>query len=97
MKNTSVTKTVVAINFCFYALIFAAMKLFGVINISWWWILLAGFLMQIPFSKTILFVVFKVIGLFAMPVSWWFVIVAVVLDIFSVGNFITHTAQNSKC
>lgn len=69
-----------------YAVAFAALKFFGVIGISWWWIILAAFLLQIPSSKTILFIVFKVCGLFTMPVSWWFILLAIFLDFVTVGH-----------
>lgn len=72
------------------ALIFALLKWFGVIAISWWWILLAIFLLQVPFAKTVLFVVFQLCSLFAMPVSWWFILIPIVLDLISLGNLVSH-------
>ena len=69
-----------------YALAFAALKFFGVIGISWWWIILAAFLLQVPASKTILFIVFKICGLFMMSVSWWFILIPILLDLVSAGH-----------
>lgn len=71
-----------------YALAFAALKFFGIIGISWWWIIPAAFLLQFPAVKTILFIVFKVCGLFTAPVSWWFILIPILLDLVSSGHAI---------
>ena len=75
------------------AIAFALLRGFGVIAISWWWIIPAIILLQIPAAKTILFVIFKMCGLFAMPVSWWFIIIPIFLDLVSLGNIVSHFTQ----
>lgn len=65
----------------FGAIVFAALKLFGIINLGWVWIIAAAIIGVIPMGKTGAFVAMKLLGLFAVPVSWWWILLPLALDL----------------
>ena len=68
------------------AIVFAALKLFGIINLGWLWIIAAGIIGMIPMGKTGAFLALKLLGLFAVPVSWWWILLPLALDIGLLGG-----------
>ena len=65
----------------FGAAIFAGLKYFGIITLGWGWIIAAAIIGMIPMGKTGAFIALKLLGLFAVPVSWGMIAIPLVLDI----------------
>ena len=64
------------------AAILAVLKWKGILDLGWGWLAGASVLSAvIPFSSTILFVVFQLMGLFVNPLSWWWILDPIFIDL----------------
>lgn len=70
----------------FGVIAFAALKYFGIISLGWGWIVAAGVIGLIPMGKTGSFVALKLLGLFTVGVSWWWILVPLALDLGILGS-----------
>ena len=67
------------------AIIPLILKFTGVLNLPIGWVIALTVLFSLPGIpvRTIAFVVFQLAGLFASPVSWWFILLPIAIDVFS--------------
>ncbi|MBQ3265720.1 MAG: hypothetical protein IJH07_08075 [Ruminococcus sp.] len=62
-------------------ILFFILKIAKIISLSWLWIPVALIASIVPFGLTICFILMKLLGGFAVDVSWWWIIGTIIIDL----------------